>query len=321
MRPALRFLASLLAASAADAETMAERDERQREKDRQEVRNRTAEPNAPLDQPKDFEWISPEERERRDADQKREAERAAEEPARREAARRAEEEEERRRVQAASAAIGREADRRQSIRETELAIALLDGPSEPDPAAAARAARQLEIAAAFSETIPAAKAAYGWILVQGRFGRRDADGFGRKLMRQGIDGGCPPYYLSRYARALEEGLGGPVEAVEARGWYRAHIVRVDGSAQGAAEARHRLGAMDETGRGAKADVASALRWYREAAALGYEPSRLRLALMQRDGIGMPADAAAARVAFEALLLARDPEVAAAASAALRALTP
>lgn len=155
------------------------------------------------------------------------------------------------------------------------------------------------------EGSPDATGDYGWLLVQGVHVTRDA-AEGRRLLRESLDKGGDATAMSRYGKCLADGIGGPVDELAARGWHRAAIAC---QAPNQAEARRELAQMEETGRGAKADPAAALRWYREAAEMGDAKARLRMAVMLRDGVGMPADRAKAMSELGKLALGEDREVA------------
>jgi TPR repeat protein len=173
-------------------------------------------------------------------------------------------------------------------------------PESPESQQAAR-----EVKALFDEGSPGGTAEYGWLLIEGVRVAPDA-AEGRKQLRRALGHGALPDAMMHYAQCLADGIGGPADELGGRAWYRAVIAC---KAPGNVVARRELALMEEMGRGSRPNVPSALRWYREAAALGDAWSRLRLAQMLRDGVGMPADPAAAQTAFADLSTCEDHEVA------------
>ncbi len=59
--------------------------------------------------------------------------------------------------------------------------------------------------------------------------------------------------------------------------------------QGYAAAQNNLGVMFEQGQGVQPDLAEALKWYRKAAEQGYDLAQYNLAVMHADGKGVPED--------------------------------
>jgi Sel1 repeat len=90
-----------------------------------------------------------------------------------------------------------------------------------------------------------------------------------------------PAYADDYAKGIE--------AYEARNFDKARKVFEALAKEGGARAQYRIGAMYDLGIGAAADHATALEWYRKAAAHGRLQAYLMLAISYRDGAGVPKD--------------------------------
>ncbi len=315
------LVASLAASAPLAAETSREYEQRQRDRQYEATRDAIARPNTP-NAPMTSNGLSDEDVARmsrnKEAAERSRAQRAeeAEQLYRQEQHERAEAERRAESDRAAREQIDSERIHREmsqidtrDYRAFKLALKTIDAAEVGSP----EAKDAIQIITRWSNKGEAeAQAALGCLMVFGLVPSGASSG--RDLLYNAVRANAPSIYMLRYAEALEGGFGGPVDLLGARCWYRAIVAC---NTPDAVHASHVLGRMDELGQGASIDQPSAARWYRAAAKGGDLAARLRLAEMQRDGLGMVADPSAARAEFTALSASEDAEVAGWAKADLR----
>ncbi len=104
---------------------------------------------------------------------------------------------------------------------------------------------------------------YGWMLIEGQFVPKNL-ALGKELLLDAVYGG-DRISIARLGFCYQRGLGVPADMLEARLWYRTAIAC---DAPMKFFAQRCLGIMDEAGLGAHADLQAALRWYHAAAESG-----------------------------------------------------
>ena len=134
------------------------------------------------------------------------------------------------------------------------------------------------------------------VLYQRGAGVREDDGRAVELFAAALTRD-PRYALAAYnlATAYETGEGVPVDYVWARGYYALAFDAGD------ADAADDLGRMSALGLGSSADQAAAAEWFRQGAEAGSLYATVHYADALADGVGVEADADAARSLYTAAL--------------------